>query len=178
MTLARLPLAARARLLVSARGLRAGIRAPAVAQERIELLTFVNNQSHMVEVDASVTGFGAVRAVTPVPNGLEPTSSGLGPPEGLAAVAGGRYIAWVTHASSSRSGRSSPSTAGRGPSSMRPACCQGTPLACRASPTSASPRATRIGRGSSSPATIRPPQMWAIDLQGRPPVLLGASQLG
>jgi hypothetical protein len=66
----------------------------AVAQERIELFTVVDNQPRMVDVDATVRGFGDVLAVTPlthVPsNGL---SSGV-------AVAGGRYIAWIDQSAS------------------------------------------------------------------------------
>ncbi len=72
-----------------------GLAPAASAQERIELLTFVNNQSHIVEVDATVTGFGTVRAMTPVPNGLEPASDFLGRHGDIVAVAGGRYLAWV-----------------------------------------------------------------------------------
>ncbi len=66
--------------------------ATATAQERLEVFTFVNNQRRVLEVDATVTGFGALRSITSVDR-LPPA---LDPPlvSDIAVVAGGRFLAW------------------------------------------------------------------------------------
>ena len=77
------------------RGLIAGIvclfASVAAAQERIELLTVVGTQSRMVEVDATVRGFGDILNVTPLTDVSTQQWSTTKP----VALAGGRYLAWV-----------------------------------------------------------------------------------
>ncbi len=58
-----------------------------LAQERIELFSTVNGAARILEVDATVSGFGAVRSVTPL------TISNYFR-EGLVALAGGRFVVW------------------------------------------------------------------------------------
>lgn len=69
--------------------------AAAAAQERLEVLTFVNRQVHLVELDASADGFGRVLRVQPLPAGTFPHS--LFSPTDLqapVALAGGRFLIW------------------------------------------------------------------------------------
>ena len=73
-------------LLVAAMG--AGTLAQ--AQERLQILGFGGPSPVMAEVDAGVSQFGTVRRVTPVD--IEPAAS----PGSVQAVAGGRYLVWVT----------------------------------------------------------------------------------
>ncbi len=78
------------RLRLAVGALVALVAVPALAQEQIELFTATDiAQTRMVNVDATVRGFGDVLAVTPlthVPTDYLNSS---------AAVAGGRYIAWI-----------------------------------------------------------------------------------
>ena len=154
----------------------------AIAQERLELLTFVNNQSHMVEVDASVSGFGTVRAVTPVPNGLEPTGRFFGPSGEIAAVAGGRYLAWVAI-----------DNPGFGPllafdrrtrtlldaTSLLPTDATGSRLVNNhlLANDSHHPRLFIAGQVVLRGNTRRAVELWAIDLRGAAPVRVGSSDL-
>lgn len=152
----------------------------ASAQERIELLTFVNNQTRMVEVDASVTGFGAVRAVTPVPNALEPAGDFRGRPGDIVAVAGGRYLAWVSLA-----------TTEFGPllafdrrtrtlldaSSLLPTDASGSRLVNNVllANDSHHPRLFIAGQPAFRTAGRAPVELWAIDLPGAAPLRVGSS---
>jgi hypothetical protein len=72
------------------------VSSSALAQERIELFTYVSGQYRVVEVDASVSGFGTVRHVTPIPASLAPVWLPLDPtaPLPVFAVAGGQYLVW------------------------------------------------------------------------------------
>ncbi len=150
----------------------------AAAQERLELLTFVNNQSHIVEVDASVTGFGAVRAVTPVPNEVQPAGDGLlGVGSRIVAVAGGRYLAWTTSGGTrgalvafDRRTRTLVDASG-----LLPRDAQGLPRLFDVSLVASDSHRPRLFViGSVFPQT----EIWAIDLLGRPAVQVGALQLG
>ncbi len=152
----------------------------AAAQERLELLTFVNNQSRIVEVDASVTGFGAVRAVTPVPNGLEPAGDFLGRHGDIVAVAGGRYLAWVTLANP-----------GSGPllafdrrtrtlldaTSLLPMDDTGSRLVNNVllANDSHHPRLFIAGQPAFRSAGRAPVELWAIDLRGPTSLRVGTS---
>lgn len=71
--------------------LLAGASTPAAAQERIELLTVVDRLPRMIEVDATVRGFGDILSVTP----LTDVSTEIWPSAKPVALAGGRYLAWV-----------------------------------------------------------------------------------
>lgn len=149
---------------------------PAVAQERLELLTFVNNQSQMVEVDASVTGFGTLRAVTPVPNGLDPTGRFFGPSDDIVAVAGGRYLAWVANASPSRGPLLAFDRRTRtliDATSLLPTDAGGFRLVNNRLLVSDSHRPRLFVAAGSFGSQ----ELWAIDLQGAPPVRVGTSQL-
>lgn len=144
----------------------------AAAQERIELLTFVNNQTRIVEVDASVTGFGSVRTVTPVPNGVEPAGGLLSPYGEMVAVAGGRYLAWTTYGALLAFDRRTRSLFDA--TSLLPRTFGvlrlGEPRVVESD--SHRPRLFVAGFAPSGA------ELWAIDLAGRPPVLLATTQLG
>jgi len=158
------------------------IGAPAAsAQERIELLTFVNDASHMVEVDASVTGFGNVRAATPVPNGIAPVGRFVGPEGEVVAAAGGRYLMWVTLAAP-----------GRGPLLAFDRRTRTLLDATRLLPVDAAglrlinnvllandshhPRIFVAGSPAFRSQGRAANELWAIDLLGAPPVLVGTSE--
>lgn len=146
---------------------------PAQAQERIELLTFVNNQTRMVEVDASVAGFGAVRAVTPLPNGVEPTGSFLRPAGEILAVAGGRYVAWTTFGALAAFDRRTRTLIDA--SSLLPRTFGVMRLGNVKVVERDSHRPRLFVTGFFGPFAN---EVWAIDLEGRPAVQLGATQLG
>lgn len=168
------------RLRLASAALCVLLAVPALAQERLELLTFVNNQSRLVEVDASVTGFGAVRAVTPVPNGLEPAGDFLGRHGEIVAVSGGRYLAWVTMA-----------TPGVGPllafdrrtrtlldaTSLLPRDDTGSRLVNNVllANDSHRPRLFIAGQPAFRSAGRAPAELWAIDLRGAAPRRVGSS---
>jgi hypothetical protein len=149
---------------------------PAQAQERIELLTFVNNQSRMVEVDASVTGFGTVRAATPLANELLPAVD-VARGGQIVAVAGGRYLAWTTFGTPSGAlvafdRRTRTVLNGSG---LLPRDSYGLPRLFDPSIVGSDTHRPRLFVvGSVFPGH----EIWAIDLLGRPPVLLGTIQLG
>ncbi|MCC6991872.1 MAG: fibronectin type III domain-containing protein [Acidobacteria bacterium] len=147
--------------------------APAAsAQERIELLTVVNNQTRIVEVDASVTGFGSVRSVTPVPNGVEPAGGLLSPYGEMVTVAGGRYLAWTTYGALlafDRRTRTLFDATGILPRTFG-VLRLGEPRVVESD--SHRPRLFVAGFAPSGA------ELWAIDLEGQPPVQLGATQLG
>lgn len=155
---------------------------PTLAQERIELLTFVNNQTRMVDVDASVSGFGSVHSITPLPNGVDAAPTLSGRDSDIVAVAGGRYLAWVAHA-----------TAERGPllafdrrtrtlidaSSLLPTDAAGFRLVNNRLAVSDShrPRLFIAGQVVLPGTTRRARELWAIDLRGAAPVRVGSSDL-
>jgi len=150
-----------------------GLAPAASAQERIELLTFVNNQSHIVEVDATVTGFGAVRAMTPFANELQPgvDFAGLGQ---VVAVAGGRYLAWASPGGQllafDRRTRTMFNASGllpRDPAGLRR-------LVDPVIVGNDTHRPRLFVKGFVFPGT----EIWAIDLLGRPPVRLATLQFG
>jgi len=60
-----------------------------VAQERLDLLTVVDGQPRMVEVDATVHGFGDILKVTPLTD-VSPLRW-----QTPVALAGGRYLVWT-----------------------------------------------------------------------------------
>jgi hypothetical protein len=148
---------------------------PALAQERIELLTFVNNQSHMVELDASVTGFGAVRAVTPVPNGLEPAGDYRGRHGDIVAVAGGRYLAWVGFGPLLAFDRRTRTLLDA--TSLLPTDASGSRLVNNVllANDSHHPRLFIAGQPAFRTAGRAPAELWAIDLQGAAPRRVGTS---
>ena len=59
----------------------------------------MNNQTRIVEVDATVRGFGRVTASTPIPIDMAPLNQPTFGRTGaeLVAVAGGRYLAWANN---------------------------------------------------------------------------------
>ena len=141
------------------------------AQERLELVTFVNNQTRIVEVDATVRGFGVVTAITPILD-LAPLTSSVfgGPASEPVAVAGGRYLAWVQDglkAFDLRARRVIDASAllPQIPGAGRPLFN----LSILEADTH-QPRVFVTGEDS------RGRSLWAIDFRGRPPVRLGLSR--
>lgn len=66
------------------------------AQERLMLFTWVDRQSRIVEVDGSVSGFGRVLAVTPVPEAAMPDKplDAFQEWPSVLALPGGRIVVW------------------------------------------------------------------------------------
>lgn len=141
------------------------------AQERLELVTFVNNQTRIVEVDATVRGFGVVTAITPILD-LAPLTSSVfgGPASEPLAVAGGRYLAWAQDglkAFDRRARRVIDASAllPQIPGAGRPLFNIRINVA-----DTHQPRLFVTGEDS------RGRSLWAIDFRGRPPVRLGLSR--
>lgn len=69
----------------------------AVAQERLEIFASVDGQLRLIELDATVSGFGQVRHAQPLPAGAVPGSQSpfLGSPTLPVVLAGGRYVLWT-----------------------------------------------------------------------------------
>ena len=142
------------------------------AQERLELVTFVNNQTRIVEVDATVRGFGVVTAITSIPVDMAPLTLSVfgGPASEPVAVAGARYLAWAQDglkAFDRRARRVIDASAllPQIPGAGRPLFN----LSILEADTH-QPRVFVTGEDS------RGRSLWAIDFRGRPPVRLGLSR--
>ncbi len=141
----------------------------ALAQERLELFTFVNNQGRAVEVDATVTGFGAIRAITPIdrlPPGPDPPNV-----SGVVAVAGGRYLAWGGNSLVAFDRRTRTLLDG---TALLPADPSGPDPYYSTRIFAADSHQPRLFIGLSRFARY---EVWTVDLRGAPAVRLGTSAL-
>ena len=148
-----------------------GLPSTGRAQERLELLTLVNNQTRIVEVDATVRGFGAITAIAPIPVDVSLfTPSAFGQmPSGPVAVAGGRYLAWAGDSLKAFDRRA---RRVRDADPLLPQFPEGGRALFNLSILAADTHQPRLFVGSMD---FRGVEFWAIDFRGRPPVRLGLS---
>ncbi|MEZ5291072.1 MAG: fibronectin type III domain-containing protein [Vicinamibacterales bacterium] len=145
---------------------------PAAAQERLELFTWIGNQPRAIEVDGSVSGFGAIGRVTSLTQ-LPPGGVPFKPPT---VIAGGRYAAWT-----------GPSGGHPGwdvfvfdrvtrrvsvlPAQMLPPGAYGPDVVVLTT-VGADPRRPRLFLAAHRFTTPVSHVVWAIDLDGGPPVAM------
>ncbi len=143
-------------------------------QERLELVASVNNQTRIVEMDATVRGFGVVTAITPVPAGVAPFAGDPPFPNGNepVAVAGGRYLAWAANDGLLAFDRRTRTVLNA--NSLLPQTPYGYPALSRIRILEADTHQPRLFAAS---AGFGDAQLWSIDFRGRPPVRLGTAPL-
>ena len=153
------------------------LAAPARAQEQVEVFTVVDGaQTRMVNVDATVRGFGDVLAATPLTH--VPTNflnNGV-------AVAGGRYIAWlagsVTHPGQDLFLFDRRTRTVLTVTSALPGLPPGSPFPSHFQLVGADSHRPRLFGSELRPAPVLPTGsyfVWTIALTGKPPVALATT---